>query len=73
MSVMSDAMKWSGPSGTRAMLKVIGTLHRLLYRCSSGRIGGTLRGGPVPAAHHDGAQDGTRADVAALLPPRPWR
>ena len=29
------------------MLKVIGTLHRLLYRCSSGRMGTTLRGAPV--------------------------
>ena len=47
MSVMSVAVKWSGPSAARAMLKVIGTLHRLLYRCSVGRIGGTLRGGPV--------------------------
>ena len=25
---------------------------------------------PRPAAHHDRAQDGARADVAALLPPR---
>ena len=44
---MSDAVKWSGPSAARTTLKVIGTLHRLLYRCSGGRIGGTLRGGPV--------------------------
>jgi F420H(2)-dependent quinone reductase len=37
-----------GSSGLqRAMLKVIGTLHRLLYRCSGGRIGTTLRGAPV--------------------------
>jgi F420H(2)-dependent quinone reductase len=37
-----------GSSGLqRAMLKVIGTLHRLLYRCSSGRMGTTLRGAPV--------------------------
>lgn len=47
MSVMADTVKWSGPSAARAMLKVIGTLHRLLYQCSSGRIGGTFRGGPV--------------------------
>ena len=48
MSVMSDAVKWSGPSAApRTMMWVIGTLHRLLYRCSGGRIGGTLRGGPV--------------------------
>jgi deazaflavin-dependent oxidoreductase (nitroreductase family) len=47
MGVMPDTVKWSGPSTARTMLKVIGTLHRLLYRCSSGRIGGTLRGGPV--------------------------
>ncbi len=31
----------------RAMLKVIGTLHRVLYRCSGGRMGTTFRGGPV--------------------------
>ncbi len=47
MGVMSDTVKWSGPSATRTMLKVIGTLHSLLYRCSGGRMGGTLRGGPV--------------------------
>ena len=47
MSVMSDTVKWSGPSAARTMMRVIGTLHRLLYWCSGGRIGGTLRGGPV--------------------------
>ena len=47
MGVMPDTVKWSGPSTARTMLKVIGTLHRLLYRCSGGRMGGTLRGGPV--------------------------
>lgn len=47
MGVMSDTVKWSGPSATRTMMKVIGTLHRLLYRSSGGRIGGMLRGGPV--------------------------
>ncbi len=31
----------------RVMLKAIGTLHRLLYRCSGGRMGTTLRGEPV--------------------------
>ena len=37
-----------GSSGLqRVMLKVIGTLHRLLYRCSCGRMGTTLRGEPV--------------------------
>jgi deazaflavin-dependent oxidoreductase (nitroreductase family) len=37
-----------GSSGLqRAMLKVIGTLHRLLYRCSGGRMGTTLWGDPV--------------------------
>lgn len=29
------------------VLKVVGSLHRLLYRYSGGRVGGTLRGGPV--------------------------
>jgi deazaflavin-dependent oxidoreductase (nitroreductase family) len=47
MSVMLDTTKQSGPSAVRTMMRVIGTLHRLLYRCSSGRIGGILRGGPV--------------------------
>ena len=28
-------------------MKVAGTLHRLLYRWSGGRIGGTFRGGPI--------------------------
>ena len=38
--------RWS--SGLqRAMLKVIGTLHRVLYRCSGGRMGTTFRGGPL--------------------------
>jgi F420H(2)-dependent quinone reductase len=37
-----------GSSGLQgAMLKVIATLHRLLYRCSGGRMGTTLRGDPV--------------------------
>ncbi len=31
----------------RAALKLIGTLHRALYRWSDGRLGGRLRGGPV--------------------------
>ena len=48
MSVTSDAAKWSGaPSAARTMLKIIGTLHRLLYQFTGGRMGGTLRGGPV--------------------------
>jgi deazaflavin-dependent oxidoreductase (nitroreductase family) len=34
-------------SGGRTTLKIVGTLHRLLYRWSAGRVGGTLRGGPV--------------------------
>ncbi len=38
---------WSGPSSTLTMLKLAGTLHRLLYRWSGGRLGGTFRGGPV--------------------------
>lgn len=41
------ATKRSGPSTTRTMLKLAGTLHRLLYRWSAGRIGGAFRGGPV--------------------------
>ena len=37
-----------GSSGLqRAMLKVIGTLHRLLYRYSSGRLGTTLWSNPL--------------------------
>ncbi|CAA9464232.1 MAG: AclJ [uncultured Rubrobacteraceae bacterium] len=47
MSVMSDAVKWSAPSAARTMMRVIGTLHRLLYQFTGGRMGGTLRGGPV--------------------------
>jgi len=41
----TSSREWA--SLQKAMLKVIGTLHRLLYRCSSGRMGTTLRGGPV--------------------------
>lgn len=37
----------SRPSATRVILQLIWTLHLLLYRWSGGRIGGTLRGGPV--------------------------
>ena len=33
--------------GARTALKLIGTLHRALYRWSDGRLGGRLRGGPV--------------------------
>jgi deazaflavin-dependent oxidoreductase (nitroreductase family) len=47
MSVLSDAVQWGGPSAAPTTLWVIGTLHRLLYQCTGGRIGGTLRGGPV--------------------------
>ena len=35
------------PTAPRAVLQVGATLHRLLYRWSSGRLGGALRGGPV--------------------------
>ena len=31
----------------RTTMKVAGTLHRLLYRWTGGRIGGTFRGGPI--------------------------
>ena len=31
----------------RTTMKVAGTLHRLLYRWSGGRIGGTFRGGSI--------------------------
>lgn len=34
-------------SGASTTLKIIGTLHRLVYRWSGGRIGGRLRGGSV--------------------------
>jgi deazaflavin-dependent oxidoreductase (nitroreductase family) len=37
----------SGTPGVRRALKLIGTLHRALYRWSDGRLGGRLRGGPV--------------------------
>lgn len=47
MSVMPGAVRWSRPSPARATLKVIGTLHRLLYQFTGGRMGGALRGGPV--------------------------
>lgn len=30
-----------------AVLKVVSTLHRTLYRATGGRLGSTLRGGPV--------------------------
>jgi deazaflavin-dependent oxidoreductase (nitroreductase family) len=33
--------------GARTTLKLIGTLHRALYRWSGGRLGGRLRGGSV--------------------------
>jgi deazaflavin-dependent oxidoreductase (nitroreductase family) len=36
-----------GTPGARTALKLIGTLHRALYRWSDGRLGGRLRGGPV--------------------------
>lgn len=35
------------PPGLHAVLKVVGTLHRFLYRWSHGRVGRRLRGGPV--------------------------
>ncbi|MGH3086036.1 MAG: nitroreductase/quinone reductase family protein [Rubrobacteraceae bacterium] len=48
MGAMTDTAGWSGPPGMRAaMIKAAGTLHGLLYRWSGGRIGGTIRGGPV--------------------------
>lgn len=58
MGAMTDTTKWSGlfgrgpfgsaPFGARAAtIKAAGTLHRLVYRWSGGRIGGTLRGGSV--------------------------
>jgi deazaflavin-dependent oxidoreductase (nitroreductase family) len=46
-SVGSSASSRESSSLQKAMLKVIGTLHRLLYRCSGGRMGTTLRCGPV--------------------------
>jgi F420H(2)-dependent quinone reductase len=46
-TVGSSASSRESSSLQKAMLKVIGTLHRLLYRCSGGRMGTTLRGGPV--------------------------
>jgi len=36
-----------GTPGARTVLKLIGTVHRALYRWSDGRLGGRLRGGPV--------------------------
>jgi F420H(2)-dependent quinone reductase len=36
-----------GTPGARTALKLIGTVHRALYRWSNGRLGGRLRGGPV--------------------------
>ncbi len=47
MGVMTGTMKRGGSSGTRTVMKVVGTLHRLLYRWSGGRIGKTFRSGPV--------------------------
>jgi hypothetical protein len=37
MGVKSETVKRSGPSAARTMMRVIGTLHRLLYRCFGGR------------------------------------
>jgi F420H(2)-dependent quinone reductase len=47
-TTVGSSVSGRGSSGfQRAMLKVIGALHRLLYRYSGGRMGTTLRGGPV--------------------------
>jgi F420H(2)-dependent quinone reductase len=45
VAVVSDRPRYR--SARRTTLKIVGTLHRLLYRWSAGRVGGTLRGGPV--------------------------
>ncbi len=48
MGAIAGTTVWNGSFGARAaMVKAAGTLHRLVYRWSEGRIGGTLRGGPV--------------------------
>ena len=47
MGVMTDTTKRGGSFGVRTTMKVAGTLHRLLYQWSGGRIGGTFRGGSI--------------------------
>lgn len=44
---LNQARARRGTPGAWTALKLIGTLHRTLYRWSHGRIGGRLRGGPV--------------------------
>ncbi len=47
MSKMSYRTEDQGSSGFRIAMKVLGTLHRWLYRASDGKLGKTFFGSPV--------------------------
>ena len=57
-------------SGFRIAMKVLGTLHRWLYRASGGKLGKAFFWFSDPLANHDRAQDGTISDLATHLPAR---
>ncbi len=47
ISGIANGIGRSTPVRARTTLKAVGTLHRLVYQWSGGRLGGTLRGRPV--------------------------
>jgi deazaflavin-dependent oxidoreductase (nitroreductase family) len=51
------ATRWRA-SGLYAMLKALGTLHRLLYRASRGRLARVVRGAPVLLLTTTGCRSG---------------
>lgn len=59
-----------GSTGFRITVKILGTIHRWLYRGSGGKWGQKFFWLSYITAEHDRAQDGTASDLATHLSAR---